>query len=161
MDPDRWRQIKELCHEARARAEGERAAFLAEACAGDEALRQEVESLLNQPEHTRHVSIHRRRPGGGAAPNGEPTPLTHDNLIKMSPLFSPDGSRIAYTVREGNAWDTWVVPALRGEPRRWRGNASGLTWAGPTTHHFSQIPIPSLKKQAGAGLYRPHTPVSI
>ena len=31
-------------------------------------------------------------------PDGEPVQLTHDNLDKMSPVFSPDGSRIAYTV---------------------------------------------------------------
>jgi serine/threonine protein kinase len=74
-------------------------------------------------------------------PNGEPTPLTHDNLVKMSPVFSPDGARIAYTVRNtsGNTWDTWVVPSLRGEPRPWLRNASGLTWIGPNRILFSEI----------------------
>ena len=46
MKPERWRRIEELYHAALEREEGERAAFLAEACAGDEALRHEVESLL-------------------------------------------------------------------------------------------------------------------
>ena len=32
-------------------------------------------------------------------PDGEPTALTHDSTMKMSPVFSPDGSRIAYTAR--------------------------------------------------------------
>ena len=63
-------------------------------------------------------------------PDGEPVALTSDNLPKMGPVFSPDGSRIAYTVNEGSSWDTWDVPALRGEPRRWLRNASGLTWVG-------------------------------
>ena len=50
MNPERWRRIKELYRTALARAEGERAAFLAEACAGDEeALKREVEWLLDQP----------------------------------------------------------------------------------------------------------------
>ena len=31
-------------------------------------------------------------------PSGEPVQLTRDNRTKMSPVFSPDGSRIAYTV---------------------------------------------------------------
>jgi serine/threonine protein kinase len=44
--PDRWRQIEELYHGAMERDSEERSAFLAEACAGDEALRREVESLL-------------------------------------------------------------------------------------------------------------------
>ncbi len=43
---DRWRQVEDLFHRALEREEPERAAFLDEACAGDEALRREVESLL-------------------------------------------------------------------------------------------------------------------
>ena len=49
MNPDRWSDVERLYHAAAARAESERAAFLAETCAGDEALRREVESLLAQP----------------------------------------------------------------------------------------------------------------
>jgi len=48
MEPERWRRIEELYHASLERAEGQRAAFLAEACAGDPALRNEVESLLAQ-----------------------------------------------------------------------------------------------------------------
>ena len=44
--PGLWGRIEELYHAALELAEPERAAFLAEACAGDEALRREVESLL-------------------------------------------------------------------------------------------------------------------
>ncbi len=62
-------------------------------------------------------------------PNGDPAELTHDGLSKMSPVFSPDGSRIAYTgIASVWAWDTWTVPVLGGEPRRMLPNASGLTW---------------------------------
>jgi serine/threonine protein kinase/WD40 repeat protein len=46
MSADRQRQITELCHAALERKASDRAAFLREACAGDEGLRQEVESLL-------------------------------------------------------------------------------------------------------------------
>ncbi len=46
MTPDRWRQIEQLYHDALDRAPGERELFLAEAYAGDDALRHEVESLL-------------------------------------------------------------------------------------------------------------------
>ncbi len=46
MKAERWAQIDRLLDEALLRAPGERAAFLAEACAGDEALQQEVASLL-------------------------------------------------------------------------------------------------------------------
>ena len=43
---DRWRQIEDLFHRVLEREEPDRAAFLDHACAGDDALRQEVESLL-------------------------------------------------------------------------------------------------------------------
>ena len=46
MSADRQRRITELCHAALERNASDRAAFLREACAGDEGLRQEVESLL-------------------------------------------------------------------------------------------------------------------
>src|SRR6516225_5387063 len=46
MTSDRWQRIEELYHSAREREGSQRAAFLKEACAGDEALRREVESLL-------------------------------------------------------------------------------------------------------------------
>ena len=46
MAPDPWKKIEEVYHSAREREESQRAAFLNEACAGDDALRREVESLL-------------------------------------------------------------------------------------------------------------------
>ena len=46
MAPERRDLISDLYHRALARAPEERAAFLTEACKGDDGLRQEVESLL-------------------------------------------------------------------------------------------------------------------
>jgi hypothetical protein len=40
MQAERWRQLERLFHSALERAPGERAALLAEACAGDEELRR-------------------------------------------------------------------------------------------------------------------------
>jgi serine/threonine protein kinase len=79
-------------------------------------------------------------------PDGEPKPLTHDDLKKMSPVFSPDGSRIAYTVRGDvrSNWDTWVVPVLGGEPRPWLPNASGLVWTDKQRVMFSEV-IPKVE----------------
>jgi eukaryotic-like serine/threonine-protein kinase len=48
VTPERWKQVERLYHEARSRPAGERAAFLADACPDDEALRRDVESLLNE-----------------------------------------------------------------------------------------------------------------
>ena len=44
--PERWARIERLYHEALACGANERGSFLADACAGDDALRSEVESLL-------------------------------------------------------------------------------------------------------------------
>jgi serine/threonine protein kinase/Tol biopolymer transport system component len=82
----------------------------------------------------------------GAAPNlyvkilpdGEPVQLTHDETNKLIPVFSPDGSRIAYGT-SGLNWQTWVIPVLGGQPQLLLSNASGLSWI--DAHHvmFSEI----------------------
>jgi Tol biopolymer transport system component len=74
-------------------------------------------------------------------PDGQPVQLTHDSFYKMSPAFSPDGARIAYTTVNPTqfVWDTWVVPTLGGESQPWLRNASGLVWTGPHQVMFSKI----------------------
>src|SRR5262249_4524016 len=46
MASERWEQVKRIYDSALRREASERAAYLDQACAGDEALRREVESLL-------------------------------------------------------------------------------------------------------------------
>jgi eukaryotic-like serine/threonine-protein kinase len=73
-------------------------------------------------------------------PDGEAVPVTNDDWAKMSPVFSPDGTRIAYTVNgPGERWNTWSVGTLRGTPRRWLANASGLTWVDEAEILFSEV----------------------
>jgi serine/threonine protein kinase len=73
-------------------------------------------------------------------PNGEPLELTHDGSHKMSPMFSPDGSKIAYTVLgPQSSWDTWVVSILGGKPRLWMPNTAALTWIDNDRLLFSEI----------------------
>jgi serine/threonine protein kinase len=102
-------------------------------------------------------------------PSGEPSPLTQDTLQKMSPVFSPDGARIAYTVNgAGQTWDTWIVPALRGEARSWLRNASGLTWTAPNQVLFSEvrpgnnmgIVTATESRNEARDVYFPHLPAS-
>jgi eukaryotic-like serine/threonine-protein kinase len=59
-------------------------------------------------------------------PGGEPVQLTHDSTTKLAPSFSPDNSRIAYSVVM--PFDTWEVPILGGEPHILLPNSSSLTW---------------------------------
>ena len=73
-------------------------------------------------------------------PDGQPVQLTHDDSPKMAPAFSPDGSRIAYTATDSSAgWNTWVVPALGGEPQELLPNAAALTWVDREHVVFSEI----------------------
>jgi serine/threonine protein kinase len=48
MTPHRWKRLEEIYHSARAQNSAIRAAYLAEACADDEELRLQIESLLQQ-----------------------------------------------------------------------------------------------------------------
>jgi serine/threonine protein kinase len=50
MTPERWQQVKELFNAASECETGRRAAFLDQACAGDQTLRAEVEALLAEEE---------------------------------------------------------------------------------------------------------------
>jgi len=73
-------------------------------------------------------------------PSGEPVQLTHDTERKLSPVFSPDGSLVAYTVAStGFRYDAWIVPVIGGQARPLLPNASGLTWIGDRQVLFSEI----------------------
>ena len=52
MTPERWQQIDQVLQAALERDPSERAAFLVDACRGNDALRQEVESLLASQEQS-------------------------------------------------------------------------------------------------------------
>lgn len=73
-------------------------------------------------------------------PDGEPVQLTDDGHQKYGMAFSPDGSRLAYTVHDSNtmAWNTYTVPVLGGEPSLLLSNASGLTWLEGGRYLFSE-----------------------
>jgi Tol biopolymer transport system component/predicted Ser/Thr protein kinase len=73
-------------------------------------------------------------------PNGDPVQLTHANFAKMTPAFTPDGSRITYSsVLPQGGWDTWAVPTLGGESNLMLSNAEGLSWIDANQVLFSEI----------------------
>ena len=72
-------------------------------------------------------------------PNGEAVKLTTEPARRYGPVFTPDGSRIAYTQVTAGSWDTWTVPVLGGQPTRFLPNASGLTWIADHRVLFSEI----------------------
>jgi Tol biopolymer transport system component len=72
-------------------------------------------------------------------PNGEPVQLTTTAGRVFAPVFTPDGSRIAYSLANAGSWDTWTVPALGGQPTQLLPNATGLTWISDQLVLFSEI----------------------
>jgi Tol biopolymer transport system component len=74
-------------------------------------------------------------------PNGESVALTSGPNQKYGPVFTPDGSRIAYTelTMSEDSYDTWTVPALGGPPTLFLPNASGLTWIGAQRVLFAEV----------------------
>jgi Tol biopolymer transport system component/predicted Ser/Thr protein kinase len=71
-------------------------------------------------------------------PSGEPVQLTHDESSKLSPTFSPDGTKVVYS--QASPWDVWEVPVIGGEPQVMLRNASSLTWIeGGKRLMFSEI----------------------
>jgi serine/threonine protein kinase len=72
-------------------------------------------------------------------PDGPPVALTHDDLNKLSPVFSSDGSQIAYTGFESFHWNTYVVPVTGGAPKLLLPNATGLAWIEGQRLLFSEV----------------------
>ena len=127
LPPDHWPRLKEVFAEARALPADLRAAYLAEACGGNEALRREVESLLASETHAKNfletpavllADTGARRLAGqrvgpyqitswiGAGGMGEvyrarDATLGRDVAIKILPrIFASDPDRLARVDRE-------------------------------------------------------------
>lgn len=71
-------------------------------------------------------------------PDGESVPLTAPGIGLYGPVFTPDGTRVAYT-RTGDSWDTFTVPVLGGEATRLLANASGLTYLSKDRVLFAEV----------------------
>ena len=74
-------------------------------------------------------------------PDGEPVQLTHDPRPKFAPAFTPDGSRITYSIVDFTTyeWNTFTMSVFGGQPRLLLRNAEGLTWISDRQILFSEI----------------------
>ena len=123
--PERWARIEQLYHEALGLAANQRGSFLADACAGDDTLREEVESLLAHDGGAAFLStpaVSNSMPGGigigqklgpyvisarigeggmGEVYRAQDTKLGRDVAIKiLPPAFTADPNRLARFERE-------------------------------------------------------------
>jgi Tol biopolymer transport system component len=85
--------------------------------------------------------------------DGEPVRLTNDDLRKMSPKFSPDGARIAYSTTsiDFTRFETWVVPVLGGQPQKLLANAEGMTWIAQPRAQSGSQPLVLFSELTGRG----------
>ena len=74
-------------------------------------------------------------------PDGESRQLTDDPRPKYDPVFTPDGSRVAYTIQDFKArtWETWTAPVLGGPITRFMPRSAGLSWFGTDRIVFSEV----------------------
>jgi len=91
---NRWQQVEKLCQSALELEEGQRKAFVQDACAGDEELRREVESLL------------------GFDGRGERF-IEAPKMVDQEKLESLD---VGCTARWANWDETATLPATKAEP---------------------------------------------
>jgi Tol biopolymer transport system component len=73
-------------------------------------------------------------------PDGQSTQLTNDSDPKYNPVFTPDGSHVAFTtLNRKDGWNTWTVPVTGGSPTRLMRNAAGMRWIGNGRILFSEV----------------------
>ena len=98
MDAERWRRINELFHAALERGSEGRDAFLDTACAGDAALREEVEALLRMHTETSVVDRPAVEADPDLLPRGEDDALIGRQLgpYEVTSLLGRGGMGVVY-----------------------------------------------------------------
>src|SRR5262245_42427662 len=100
MTAEHWSQVKELFRAALEQEPSRRKAFLEEACAGDDALRREVESLLAA--HEQAGTTFMLRPALEAATQifpGPPVPPAHIGPYQILQELGHGGMGAVYLAR--------------------------------------------------------------
>ena len=102
MDPERWQRINALFHAALAREPDARDAFLDAECAGDSALREEVDSLLEAHAEAGALEQPAAAADSGLASGGDGAALVGQRLgpYQITGLLGRGGMGIVYLGRD-------------------------------------------------------------
>lgn len=116
MENERWRRMQELFHAAADLPAVEQAAFLADACRDDRALRDEVESLLRHD--ARHFGLIDRdlaNVAGDLLPSSAelPVPSHAFGAYRASRLLGEGGMGVVYLARRADLGSVAAVKILR------------------------------------------------
>ena len=117
MNPERWRKVESIFHKALEADESRRGSVIADSCAGDEALRREVESLLahhsdsatfmEQPASAEHItpsSVRAATAGAAPTPDLTGSAVGHYRILEeigsggMGQVFRSFDTRLHRTV---------------------------------------------------------------
>ncbi|HEX8772714.1 MAG TPA: protein kinase [Pyrinomonadaceae bacterium] len=141
MVPERWEKLKEIFHAAMPMSERERSVFLNEACAGDEKLRREAESLIaagrvaNDPVGSSAFTLVMEALAYEETASGETGSLSEGNVLDerytileeipggaMGDVYRAHDQRLGWTViikvlKADALKNSWVVDKFRQEKR--------------------------------------------
>ncbi len=114
MKPERWRQIEQLYQSALERDAARRKAFLDEACAGDEELRREVESMLAAHEQAKGAEDFLNQPALEVAAKPSPT-------IRRSLWWGGSWAATRFSRSwAGAEWEKFTSPRIHDSDASWR-----------------------------------------